>query len=537
MRYLLCIFFLLLAKLSLPAQDIKRSLLYDFILDRQLRGTSFSAAAIFDTAHSKYITRNPIVSNYTGLSINKQVVTNIFNNKPGGIRLFIPVSSHQSYTLLLAAEPINNAGDFSFGTITNNTSIKTSTDQGLHYRGYIEGDSASLACISIFKNGEVIGVFSNRKGNFIIGKMKNSDSGYIVYKSSDMLIQPRYQCASDELEYPSSSLNGDRGPISKITTAPPVLCKKVRFYWEADYHLYSHNFGSSLTSVQNYLTGLFNVVATLYQNEGIIVELSKTFVWTSTDPYGNANSTQGLNTFKAHWNGLGDNYNGDLAHLIAGGTTNNGGLAFVLNFDQCNRPYTYGYSNVYGSFQSYPNYSWDAQVLTHETGHNLGSMHTHWCGWNTGPGNTCGAIDNCAAFETGSGCTTCPSTTDIGALPPGFKGTFMSYCYLNNDIGVSFINGFGPLPQAVIRNNVSAATCLISRNTWTGAINTDWGNTGNWSCGSLPDANTEVIINTGLSRYPVINSVATCRSVKAATGTSIRINDNFHLTITGKTNN
>ena len=342
MRYILFVFFLLLVRLSLPAQDTKRSLLYDFILDKQQHGTSFAAAEIIDTTNSEYISGNIIVSHSTGLLLNKQLVSNIFNNKPAGIRLFIPVSKNQTYALVLAAEPINNVGDFSFGTINNNINTKTSTDQGLHYRGCIENDTCSLACISFFKNGEVIGVFANREGIFIIGKMRNSDSSYTVYKSSDMLIQPHYQCASDELTYPSLILNDRSGTTSGTTSAPPVLCRKVRLYWEGDYQLYSYNFGSNLTDVQNYLTGLFNIVATLYQNEGIIVELSKTYVWTSTDPYSNTTSNQGLNTFKSRWNGLGDNYDGDLAHLIAGGTTNNGGIAYILNLNLCNRLYTYG---------------------------------------------------------------------------------------------------------------------------------------------------------------------------------------------------
>jgi hypothetical protein len=93
------------------------------------------------------------------------------------------------------------------------------------------------------------------------------------------------------------------------------------------------------------------------------------------------------------------------------------------------------------------------------------------------------------------------------------------------------------LPQAVIRNNVAATACLTSRNSWTGAISIAWENTGNWSCGSIPNANTDVIINAGLTNYPVINSMATCRSINAVTGTSLKINSNFHLTITGKSNN
>ena len=536
MKQILLVLLFMLMISFLPAQNSRRSLLYDFIIEKQQQGTQFTTENILDTVNTRFITGGSTVMRHTALAINKIVINDITNNAPDGIRILIPVGPGQDYVLLLALTPINNSGDFSFGTIDRNISTKTSGDQGVHYRGYIVGDTASIACISFFKNGEVMAVFANREGNFILGKMKTGGDKYVVYKSSDMLIQPRYQCGSDKLIYPSPVVNAGQAPTAHVSSVPPVLCKKVRFYWEGDYHLYNYNFANNLINVQNYLTGLFNVVATLYQNEGIIVELSKSYVWTSTDPYSNTTSNDGLNTFKSHWNGLGDNFDGDLAHLIAGGTTNNGGVAFILNFDQCNRPYAYGYSNVYGTFQQYPNYTWDAQVVTHETGHNFGSNHTHWCGWNTGPANSCGAIDNCAAFDAGSSCTTCPSTYNINTLPPGFTGTIMSYCYLKNGIGVDFVNGFGPLPQAVIRNNVTAAACFTSRNNWTGAISKAWENTGNWSCGKVPDGNTDVVIKSGLSNYPVINSAATCRSMKENPGANIKVNNNFQLTITGKPN-
>jgi len=44
-------------------------------------------------------------------------------------------------------------------------------------------------------------------------------------------------------------------------------------------------------------------------------------------------------------------------------------------------------------------------------------------------------------------------------------------------------------------------------NTWTGAINTDWGNSGNWACGIVPNANTlEIDIPSMPSNQPVLNS-------------------------------
>ncbi len=68
---------------------------------------------------------------------------------------------------------------------------------------------------------------------------------------------------------------------------------------------------------------------------------------------------------------------------------------------------------------------------------------------------------------------------------------------------------------------------------WNGTIDTAWDNPGNWSCNKIPDANTDVIINSGLSNYPVVNTAAICRSIYAKPGASLQVNTNHTLTITG----
>src|SRR5690606_19699258 len=92
-------------------------------------------------------------------------------------------------------------------------------------------------------------------------------------------------------------------------------------------------------------------------------------------------------------------------------------------------------------------------------GHNLGSRHTHWCGWNTGAGGSCGSIDDCTTQQSGSGCSTCPST--FSNAQQGWEGTIMSYCHLVSR-GVNLANGFGPLPGDKIRNEVNNQICLSS---------------------------------------------------------------------------
>ncbi|MEP6676784.1 MAG: M12 family metallo-peptidase [Ferruginibacter sp.] len=533
-KNLLC-FLLIIPGFYLIAQQPKHSALYDLVTEKSNRNARFVDLDIFKEEGRENITG--IIINCIKISVNKTAATAAFVSKSELVNINIPFSG-KNYLLRLSAVPINSTGDFSFGIIENGVHKKLSTEQGLHYRGYIDGDPFSMACISFFENGEVMGVFCNKEGNFNIGRKDNGTGDYVVYNSRDLITPPRYACGTAELPVSSGKAaalqnNSTAALPSSPLTAPALLCNKVRLYWEADNRLYVNNFGSSLANTKNYITGVFNVVASVYQNEGITIELSDSYVWTTVDPYSNASSSAGLAGFKARWNALGDNFKADLAHLVAGGPSNNGGVAYLLNFDQCNRPYAYGYSNVYASYQALPAYSWDVEVLSHETGHNFGSNHTQWCGWNTGPSGTCGSIDNCYAQETAGACTTCPTTTNISTAPPGFKGTIMSYCHLVSGIGIDLMNGFGPLPQAVIRNNINVAACLTQGSSWTGSVNTAWENAGNWSCGTIPTVTTDIVIGTGLANYPVVNSSATCRSIKQSPNANVHVNAGFTLKIVG----
>ena len=69
---------------------------------------------------------------------------------------------------------------------------------------------------------------------------------------------------------------------------------------------------------------------------------------------------------------------------------------------------------------------------------------------------------------------------------------------------------------------------------WNGSLNTAWENTGNWSCGVLPDPYTDVIINSAIDKYPVVNSSAFCRSIKALPNSTIRVTSGNSLNVSGK---
>ena len=68
--------------------------------------------------------------------------------------------------------------------------------------------------------------------------------------------------------------------------------------------------------------------------------------------------------------------------------------------------------------------------------------------------------------------------------------------------------------------------------TWEGTSSNVWENTANWSCGILPDANTDVLINSGKPNYPQVGANTSVRTLRVASGATATIKTGFTLTIT-----
>lgn len=373
----------------------------------------------------------------------------LFEAKSSTVSLKVKAASGKEYTLeLMRSYPV--AGNPNFGIITNSGREQVAYEEGLHYQGAVKGSEQSLATMSVFANGEVMILFANEDGNFNMGKLEDGSGNYILYTDRDMIEKMEYPCATSDID----QVNESTGSANKTTAVQG--CNKVRIYWEADYQLYQDK--GTLAATQNYLTGLFNQKQAMYANEELVVELSSMYVWTVADFFADASSGAALYHFQDYWNAMGLSFDGDYAQLIA---KDDGGLGGVSFLDViCTRPFSFGYADIHGNYNTVPTYSWDVMVITHETGHALGSKHTHWCGWNTGSGGSCGSIDNCTTQESGSGCSSCSAT--FLKSNTNWKGTVMSYCHLVSGKGIDLANGFGPLPGNEIRNKIANASCLNS---------------------------------------------------------------------------
>ncbi|MBK9631469.1 MAG: fibronectin type III domain-containing protein [Saprospiraceae bacterium] len=328
---------------------------------------------------------------------------------------------NQEYTLDMVK---NNLLDQNF--VVNTSEGSYDYQPGLYYQGVLRGQTQMHAAVSIFDN-QIIGLLSMDGYNLVFQPSATNTENLIIYDDRDIYLQKSFECRADELE---NSFKDD-GDIHLGESAPGDC---IRAYIECDYTLHQNKGG--VTNTVNWITAVYNNVATLYNNESINTTVSEVYVWTTADSYSKTNSITALNQFRT----LRPSFNGDLAHLAALGGQNIGGVAWV---DVLCTSYKYAYSNISSTYADVPTYSWTVEVMTHEMGHNVGSNHTQWCGWAGG------AIDNCYTPE--GNCQPGP--------PPNNGGTVMSYCHLTQ-YGINFNNGFGPLPGDKIRSRVAAVGCL-----------------------------------------------------------------------------
>jgi hypothetical protein len=333
-------------------------------------------------------------------------------------------------------------------------------EAGKFYRGIVSNDDNSLAAFT-FNQDEVAAVFSTPdKGNYnLVLNYANpgvNKDNYLLFREADIKATRKYACGvTDEMEKIKKE-HGTTGAKGTFNS-----CHKLRVSMHADYKLYQKR-GSSVTNSVTYLTNLFNVISALYNNEGINAVMSETVVNSAPDNYTYGSSYDVLVHFGEVMHPT--SFNGDIAHLVSGYSQNGfsplGGVAWLdvmcatpTEFPDGSGgsmwvgPYSIANDDIMTNIPQVPVYSWDVEASAHEMGHNIGSKHTQSCSWPGGP------IDNCVAVEDGN-CSPGPN-------PAASGGTVMSYCHLTS-WGINFAFGFGPLPGAVIRENMANSPCLMS---------------------------------------------------------------------------
>jgi hypothetical protein len=83
--------------------------------------------------------------------------------------------------------------------------------------------------------------------------------------------------------------------------------------------------------------------------------------------------------------------------------------------------------------------------------------------------------------------------------------------------------------RAIVDAKNSDVHFLSFQNKWTGAFNNSWANAANWSCGVVPDVNTDVLVTSG---NVIIDANVTIRTLTVNAGATITVNPGFTLTVT-----
>jgi hypothetical protein len=341
--------------------------------------------------------------------------------------------------------------DFQLSATGNKGKDKLNYKAGVYYRGIIKGDDNSVAAISIFDDF-LMGVISSRDGNLVLGPVDKklvNKTDYILYNDRNLKIKNGFKCGVGDNE--DSFVRNTKTLNSGIENQNPDRLSKdtISVFYVADYQMYLDRGNNTA----NFITGIFNNVAALYQNESIPVNISGIYVYRNEDPY--ANDTDSYQILLDFGYNTQDDFMGDLAQLLS--TAHEQALGGIAYINVLCTPYNssdysgrYSFCNIDNSYLPIPTYSWTVTVMTHELGHNLGSYHTHACHWPVLPYNGIGAIDSCYYAE--GNC--------FYGYQGNFNGTIMSYCHLTGAINLSL--GFGPLPGDTIRSWYALATCIHS---------------------------------------------------------------------------
>ena len=203
-----------------------------------------------------------VVSDATYLQMQPEQTQRIFREHPEALTLNIPVQSAQPLELeLVQQSPL--AGDFFVSTSGSNDKPVSYTP-GVYYRGVIKGVPGSTVAISIFEN-EIIGIATMPdNGSLVLGKLQieGNETNYILYSDKNLHAQQPPTCGTVE----------PLGYAEKIreyseAAAKPTADKCVRVYLECDYALYQNK--GSVAGATNFITAVFNNLATLYANEQI----------------------------------------------------------------------------------------------------------------------------------------------------------------------------------------------------------------------------------------------------------------------------
>ena len=130
----------------------------------------------------------------------------------------------------------------------------------------------------------------------------------------------------------------------------------------------------------------------------------------------------------------------------------------------------------------------------------------------------------------------CFSLTSVAQLYRGGNGNgFSTSSPAVLSIGIvdaTYNGGFGKGETASSSAIINLSECGNSL-TWTGAVSIVWGNGANWNCGFAPGITSDVLIPSGLARYPTVFNATEIKSIVLQNGAAVTVRPNVQLRLNG----
>lgn len=322
--------------------------------------------------------------------------------------------------------------------------------------GVLENEEESFVYLAVFERycaGYIERMENNERVRYLIAPLSltTHSSTMIVYRDNGHS-NPKKNCFAEELPEYSDLVNkviresgesmkeNDDGKKKeekgeRILNSETLTIQLALDLDDALYNAHQKDFSRAV----NYVVTVWGGVAAIYRRDAnVTFRINYMRVWTSTDPYPSTNTGM-LGQFREYWNANMRHVKRTLAHLMSGHGF--GGVAWVgVLCNNVNDGVGYAANGIgNGVVYPAPTYVWDLDVVSHETGHNFGSPHTHSCSWNP-------AVDSC--YQAEGNCYQ-------GTRPR--RGTIMSYCHLT-PFGTQLF--FHPRVASLLRDRAEKAACV-----------------------------------------------------------------------------
>ena len=270
-----------------------------------------------------------------------------------------------------------------------------------HFEGSVEGIPGSSAYVAVGSTGVASMVdLGDGRGLFALRRIESEVKGLCSGPSAFVRIAGIAEPEVERCRCLLAAPPPEGGVAGETGTIPPGGRKVIELAVDSD-NEYFELFPNEAAVVE-YTTALIGEVSSIYRRDcdaGVVISYLR--VQPAADDLFNQNDP--LNAFRQYWFEQGAEIDRDLFTLLTGRRNlPYGGVAYLGA--ACNPEYGYSVNgNLVGAFVAGSPTNpanWDVNVVAHEIGHNVGTLHTHDYG-----------IDACAD----------------GVLQ---RGTIMSYCHV-----------------------------------------------------------------------------------------------------------